>query len=221
MPIKLILVAFLSLVFGGFGKAQISFNGPVSGQVNSPVFVTIDLPDGAKPVITHTGIDERDKDNIRYLKTLDDKPILFIQLTRPTRISFAAAIWHEQKLSVAIYTVEIRNGNTPLPVPPAPKPPEPMPPASQLAQDIKAAYLVNPDDALRQDLIIAYTQVRDNIPKYSSLAVAAVALREKAAPNGLSAVKKVVQDHLNKNVTSLESLHTALSSAIIALEALK
>lgn len=110
--------------------------------------------------------------------------------------------------------------------PPKPKPPEPE---SQLSKDLKAAYLVNPNEQAKTKLIAVYTKLINDSPKITSFKQAAEQLSKEtpaAIGTDLQSVRDVVAEYLVANLGrqgsawNQETLVAALRRVITCLQAL-
>ena len=204
---KNIALSLFALIVTAFNvNAQPKITGPDSIKVGEVAY--FGLKTAKDGVFGINGVPEDQKDNIRYLKALDDSPVVVVQFTKAAVLVLIAADHDENgKIQATSKLVVIGTPNwIPAPtdpvVPPKPKPV--TPPDEEFFGELKAAYLVSPDEDQRSKLKAAYDAVVSDLKagKLTTNSAVAARLSTLARNNTLTAVKKVNADYLKKKIGS-------------------
>ena len=226
---KNIALSLFALIVTAFNvNAQPKITGPDSIKVGEVAY--FGLKTAKDGVFGINGVPEDQKDNIRYLKALDDSPVVVVQFTKAAVLTFIAADHDENgKIQVTSKLVIVGTPNwVPAPnepvVPPKPKPD--TPPDADFFEELKAAYLVSPDDEQRSKLKAVYDAVISDLKagKLTNNSAVAMKLSTLARNNTLTAVKKVNADYLKKKIGSTwnkAKLIETLTTLSISMEMLK
>lgn len=227
-----ILTLVCILAFGSVANAQIKVEGPKEGTVGYRVKakLTTDVAD-MKLKCFPANDDWMGVVDFEGQKWIDFVPgrKLLAPGEKSKLFTFVVAGNKANKTFLETWEVVISPDGEVTPVP-VPNPPGPTPaPDTQLMKDLKAAYLVFPNDAAKTKLIGVYVKLVVDAPKLTSFKQAADQLsRETPAAIGtdLQAVRDVVAEYLVANVGrqgsawNQETLVAALRRIITCLHTL-
>lgn len=228
---KNIALSLFALIVTAFNVqplvAQPKISGPDSVKVGEVAY--FGLKTAKDGVFGINGVPEDQKDNIRYLKALDDSPVVVVQFTKAAVLIIVAADHDENgKIQVTSKLVIVGTPNwIPAPNDPVvPPKPLPTPPDADYFGELKAAYLVNPDEAQRSQLKAVYDTLVSELKsgKLTSNATVAARLSALAKNNTLTAVKKVNADYLRKKIGTTwnkTKLIETLTTISVSMEMLK
>jgi hypothetical protein len=226
--VKNLLTLIVLLAFGSVANAQIKVEGPKEGTVGYRVKAkltanVLDMKlkcfpanDDWMGVVDFEGQKWIDFVPGKKLLAKDEKSKLF---------TFVVGGNKDGKTYLETWEVTISVDGEDIPPPPKPKPE----PESQLSKDLKAAYLVNPNEIAKTKLVAVYTKLLNDAPKITSFKQAAEQLSREtplAIGTDLQSVRDVVAEYLVANVGrqgsawNQETLVAALRRIITCLSAL-
>lgn len=227
---KNFLTLVVLLAFGSPAFAQIKVDGPKEGTVGYRVKakLTADVTDLKLKCFpaNEDWMGVVDFEGQKWIDFVPGKKILG-DAGQPKLFTFVIAGNKANKTYLEAWEVVINPDGE---VIPPPKPPGPTPaPDSQLMKDLKAAYLVSPNEASKAKLIGVYTKLIADAPQFKSFKEAAASLSAAtpaAIGTDLQSVRDVVADYLVTNVGrqgsawNQETLVAALRRVITCLQAL-
>lgn len=220
-----LLSVFATLLMATAALAQPKITGPNAVKVGDVTF--IDVKASPKASLQVSSVPEDAKDGVRYLKSLDDTLVIVVTLQKPAILLIGVGEADETgKVSMALHLLTVGN-IVPAPSPtPKPSPTPDPPPDSEYFAELRAAYMVSPDETQRLKLKAVYETVLSDVKmgRITTNSAAATKLLTAAKPITLTSVKKVNADYLNKQVGkdwNKQKLTDALSTIVASMEMLK